>query len=355
MYESLSVDLVAIKYTLTARFSTQWLMRQVQEIHCMARLFNGIRIVPVELQYLRRVAFEWKISRRGNHAISHGLDSSLDDKLARSPSIPAVAVMQRVLPPSRDEISSLHFHETLYKVRRGLASTTKTKTTMLLPNVEADFPLAPGFTRVYLCRHGQTDYNVEERFQGRGINSELNATGQIQAKKLGLAFQETPLDALYCSFLTRAKVTAAAIGAYHGLAPAVVDGLEEMYFGSCEGRKLDELHDLWAATVHAWIDGKLDSAWPDGGESPLEVEARGTRALLSVLQTEPPPTRIALVCHGRFNKLLLASLLLHDMTKVETLTQDNTCINILDFHHESKTFTARVLNYTGHWEIELPK
>ncbi|CAK5248557.1 unnamed protein product [Aphanomyces euteiches] len=211
-------------------------------------------------------------------------------------------------------------------------------------------PPEDGTTRVYLCRHGETDFNVENRFQGRDINSLLNEHGKSQAEKLGLALRDVPLDALYCSYLTRAQTTAAAIGKHHNLAPVVVQGLEEMYFGKCEGIKLSELHELWQGTMDKWNAGELDTAWPEG-ECPLDVEKRGKQALFSVLT--PSVKQIALVCHGRFNKLILSSLLYNDMTKVETLVQDNTCINVLDFHHESQTFTPRCINYTGHWSLKL--
>ncbi len=40
-------------------------------------------------------------------------------------------------------------------------------------------------TTVYLARHGETDYNRNRIVQGRGVNSQLNATGRAQAERLG--------------------------------------------------------------------------------------------------------------------------------------------------------------------------
>jgi hypothetical protein len=65
-------------------------------------------------------------------------------------------------------------------------------------------------TILYLIRHGQTDYNASQRFQGRGIDAELNAVGRKQAEAVARYFEEDSMtiDRLYCSSLKRTAQTA---------------------------------------------------------------------------------------------------------------------------------------------------
>ena len=56
---------------------------------------------------------------------------------------------------------------------------------------------------IYIIRHGQTDFNVRQVVQGRGINSNLNDKGIQQAKLFFEAHKEIEFDAVYTSTLKR--------------------------------------------------------------------------------------------------------------------------------------------------------
>ena len=53
-------------------------------------------------------------------------------------------------------------------------------------------PLEDGYKRLYLCRHGETDFNLENRIQGRPDNP-LNSNGQAQARALSRYLASEPL------------------------------------------------------------------------------------------------------------------------------------------------------------------
>jgi hypothetical protein len=61
--------------------------------------------------------------------------------------------------------------------------------------------------RIYLARHGETDWNVEHRLQGC-TDTALNATGRQQAARLAERLKGIHLDAIYSSTLTRSRDTA---------------------------------------------------------------------------------------------------------------------------------------------------
>ena len=81
----------------------------------------------------------------------------------------------------------------------------------------------------------------------------------------------------------------------------------------------------------------MDRRWPEG-EAPVEVVSRARAALREVLELDaatgdraPQRSRhVALVTHGRFNKIVLTALLGRGLARCGEITQGNCCINVLD-------------------------
>lgn len=63
---------------------------------------------------------------------------------------------------------------------------------------------------IYIVRHGQTDWNLEGRYQGR-IDIELNETGISQAEKISEKLKDVKFDKVFSSPLKRAHKTAQII------------------------------------------------------------------------------------------------------------------------------------------------
>src|SRR4030095_246979 len=93
-----------------------------------------------------------------------------------------------------------------------------------------------GTLRIYLARHGETDWNAERRLQGR-TETALNSTGRQQAAKLAERLKGIRLDAVYSSALGRSRETAEIV---RGEVPLKsLAGLNERNHGKFEGAKVD--------------------------------------------------------------------------------------------------------------------
>ena len=202
-------------------------------------------------------------------------------------------------------------------------------------------------THLYLVRHGETEYNRRSIVQGSGIDSELNETGIAQARALADRLADESVDALYASTLRRAKQTAQVLASPHEpVTKTYLRDLEEMSWGVMEGEApSDDRATTMDAVKARWRAGEYDRGI-DGGESIREVQARARRAIDHIVTREPGRT-VLVVTHGRYLRVLLASILegygLEDMHR---LNHSNTCVNRVVY--ENGQFRADLLNCTAH-------
>jgi probable phosphoglycerate mutase len=151
-------------------------------------------------------------------------------------------------------------------------------------------------TELSFIRHGETDWNLQQRFQGQ-IDVPLNANGQRQAALLGARLAAAPADALVSSDLQRARQTAAPLAAAWGLPLPTLAGLREQHFGVLEGLDVPTIQrdhpELWAR----WLEHRADHALPGGGESTRQFHAR-VLAAVRQLADEYAGRRLTVVTHG---------------------------------------------------------
>lgn len=159
-------------------------------------------------------------------------------------------------------------------------------------------------TELWLIRHGQTDWNIEGRFQGQ-TDLPLNPQGVIQAETLAqqLLAQGVRFAAVYTSDLTRARTTAEIL-AHHLRLPLYADArLREAGLGEWEGKLFTEIK----ASYPDWLERrKQDPAYPmaPGGETLIQLAGRLSKAASEIARTYPQQ-RVLVVSHG----LALATLL----------------------------------------------
>ncbi len=89
---------------------------------------------------------------------------------------------------------------------------------------------------IYVTRHGQTDWNIQKRVQGRH-DEPLNEMGLHQAEETKNSLLNTKIDIIICSPLKRAKQTAEIINEGRNIPIVYDDRIAEREFGEFEGKQ----------------------------------------------------------------------------------------------------------------------
>lgn len=162
--------------------------------------------------------------------------------------------------------------------------------------------------RIALIRHGQTDWNLAGRMQGR-TNIPLNAVGLAQASDLARSLAEgEPWDAVVSSPLLRASMTGDVLAEHLGLGPVMpMAELVERSFGAAEGLSPGEALERWP-----------DRQYPEMESA--EAVAMRARGALEEIADRRPDQRVLAVSHGSFIRHLLANVIgapIDDIPRIE--------------------------------------
>ncbi len=159
-------------------------------------------------------------------------------------------------------------------------------------------------TEIWLVRHGQTDWNIEGRWQGHA-DTPLNSTGVEQARSLAadLAKNGKTFQAIYSSDLKRAYTTALEIGKSLDLPVDKDRRLREINKGDWEGMLVSQVSELSTEATRQRLEDPLHSRAP-GGESLMEVATRLSSAADDIAAAHPLGP-VLVVTHG----MALAALL----------------------------------------------
>ncbi len=196
--------------------------------------------------------------------------------------------------------------------------------------------------KLYLIRHGETDYNKTYRFQGQ-TDIPLNEAGRAQAELLARYFREIPLDGLYCSSLERAVETARAIGRVQGLEPVSVDAFRELNFGAWEGRNSEDIQKRDAREWKEFFASPADTVLP-GGESMTDVQRRAYPALRKILE-QHPQGQVAVVAHGGILRVLICTMLGMNLNRTWHLHVGNASVTCFYYWGNSYTLEFANLSY----------
>lgn len=184
-------------------------------------------------------------------------------------------------------------------------------------------------TRLFLIRHGETEWNTGHIFQGH-LDSILTARGLAQAEALATRLAPEGIQALYSSDQGRSMRTAQPIASRLGLEIIPRPDLREIDCGEWTGKGFAEVRERWPEDYTNWRNRPHLHQMP-GGESVLQVLQRGLRFLEEIRQRHPGQT-VCAITHNTVVRGVLCHLRGWPLSRLwEGERQPNCAVNIIEF------------------------
>lgn len=180
--------------------------------------------------------------------------------------------------------------------------------------------------KLYIIRHGQTEWNVARRLQGWN-NSNLTREGIADAKNLAKRLEDINFDYIYSSPQKRAFETAEIIKRDENIDIIQLDGLKEIGFGKWQGMEIADIekkykdeYDTYKNTPHLYQPKQ-------GGESFEDIFDRVENSLQRII--DKGGEQVLVVCHGVTIRVLIAIIKQIPLEKLYTIPiHIGTALNI---------------------------
>ena len=179
--------------------------------------------------------------------------------------------------------------------------------------------------KVYLLRHGETEWSLNGRHTGV-TDIPLTENGRKLARQLRPILAREKFVMVLTSPLQRARETCELAGL--GTLAGVDRDLMEWNYGEYEGLTTEQIRQ----TRPAW------SVFRDGcpgGESPLQVSVRADRIVSRVRAVDG---NVALFSHGHILRVLAARWINLSASYGENFLLDTATLNVLGYYRESPAF-----------------
>jgi len=198
--------------------------------------------------------------------------------------------------------------------------------------------------KIYLVRHGQTDFNLKGIVQGSGVNSPLNEKGRAQSLGFYSMYKDIAFDKIYTSVLQR-SIESVQRFIDQGIPHEAYAGLNEISWGSREGQVITPEEDAYYHWVlKQWQEG--NTSMPiEGGESPEAVALRQKPVLDRIVASEDEHT-ILICMHGRAIRILLCQMLNYPLKSMDMFEHENLCLYLLNY--TGSMFSIEKYNNTAH-------
>jgi 2,3-bisphosphoglycerate-dependent phosphoglycerate mutase len=180
--------------------------------------------------------------------------------------------------------------------------------------------------RVLLVRHGQTDWNVDGRWQGV-LPVGLNTEGWSQARALAASLRGRPIGAIYSSDLPRALETATVVGSVVGLVPHTDIRLREFNLGVFQGLTREQIEDRHPAEWQEFRTDYWNYVIPQG-ESRRALQLRVQQAFTAIT-AQAAGKETVLVSHGGAIRMLLLALFANNAA-LRDVHIENTSVTTLE-------------------------
>ncbi len=199
--------------------------------------------------------------------------------------------------------------------------------------------------KIYLIRHGQTDWNIKGKIQG-GHDVLLNETGRRQAERLAEGMDSRPVSRIFTSTLKRAVETAEMINRRKNVEICPMPQLIEVEFGKWEGMTWDEIKEAYPKEYECWTLNPAEVT-PPGGESQEQVKNRCVWTIKEILKRTNGQEDVAVVSHGATIANLI-SCMMGDNQEESGIIVENASITTVNYNPITEEFMMIEINDASH-------
>jgi broad specificity phosphatase PhoE len=197
--------------------------------------------------------------------------------------------------------------------------------------------------RLFVVRHGETDWSRERRFTGwRDIP--LSEAGRRQCEAVAQALAGTAVTAVWASPLERTRLAAEIIAKPHKLALEIAPDFREMGFGQWEGLTRQEVAARFPREWALWSTTPAGFAAP-GGEALAAVAERVTRGL-DALKAAHEGGTVILITHAVVARLIVLDALGLEPERLWTV--DAAPAGISELEYREDWVTVHRMNTLAH-------
>ncbi len=183
--------------------------------------------------------------------------------------------------------------------------------------------------KIYLFRHGETANSTEVCFNGH-FDVELSGKGKNQFREWAQVFKEESFTAIYSSNLARTRISAKILGEPHQLEPIAYSELRELCFGDWEGLSVTQVEEKYPNQLEERMKN-IEAFKVDGGETFWQLQERVV-AMFEKIVSRHSNEKIAMVCHGGVNRVILSHLLEIPIKRIFRIKQDYADLNIIQYY-----------------------
>lgn len=183
--------------------------------------------------------------------------------------------------------------------------------------------------KLLITRHGETDWNSEQRFQGTN-DVPLNALGEAQARDFAERVKTYPekITAIYTSPYQRAYRSAEIVGEALGLTPIRDPRIQELNYGDWEGHTNVEIAQKWP---FEWEMYKYNTAIVAPNAEKIYHLAARVEDFLEEMKVRHPDDTILIVTHGGVLAMIGMVALGIPPTTRRIFRSSNMALSIVEF------------------------
>jgi phosphoserine phosphatase len=200
--------------------------------------------------------------------------------------------------------------------------------------------------KIYLIRHGESEWNRTSRFTGRQ-DVRLSALGQEQARRVARRLEKVSLTAIYTSPLQRARETANAIGKLKRLPVQLCDGLAEIHHGLWEGLTVEQVTEQFPKELENWRRTPHAVKMP-AGESIGQAAERAGAALNELVRAHDQGA-LVICSHEVILQVIVLQALDLPLEHYGKWCFENAALSLLE-REARGSFRLAFLNDTSHLE-----